>query len=77
VCWQKFETDAGDTVSDCKSVCAVVNQLNFDKASVKLSNDNPSVFHEAVAHRQIAHEAAHATSFQSKKVRGNAVVSEH
>jgi hypothetical protein len=49
----------------------------INEPPVKLLNDDACVFHEPLSDREVSHEAAHAPSFQSKKVRRDTVVRKH
>ena len=75
--WQKFEPNTWDTVCVTQSIRPVVNDLHLNKLPVKLLNNDTCIFHQPLSDGEVLHEAAHAPSFQSKKVRRDTVVRKH
>ena len=71
----KLEVDAGDAMDLPKRVHSVVDHLDFDKVSVKVLDDDLSVFRKSFVNGHVVHDGAYASFLQPKDVGGDAIVS--
>ena len=72
---RKLEADAGDAMDLPKCVRSVIDHLDFDKVSVKVLDNDLSVFHKSFANGHVTHDGAYASFLQPKDVGGDAIVS--